>query len=115
VMNYGSGRGPLVCPWSQEPVVLQKNTVVGKIEETNLVDGQDPNTSEAPRLCRMNSTQEIISGQSRREELQSRLDVGSCCSKEERISECLVSLNHMQRGTTDLVEHVTVADRFPIP
>jgi len=85
--------------WSQEPVVLQKNTVVGKIEEASLVDGQDPlwtNTSSAPRLCRVNSTQETISGQSRREELQSLLDVGSCCSEEERISliECLLSLNH---------------------
>jgi len=103
--------------WSQEPVVLQKNTAFGKIEKARLVDGQDllwTNTSDAPGLCRVNSTQETISGQSRREELQSQLDVGSCCSEEERtfLIECLLSLNHIfalseeELGATDLEEHV---------
>jgi len=43
----------LFTNWSQEPVVLQKNTVVGKIEEASLVDGQDllwTNTSDAPSV-----------------------------------------------------------------
>jgi len=52
--------------WSQEPVVLQKNTVVGKIEEASLVDPLWTNTSDASRV---NSTQETICEQSRREEL----------------------------------------------
>ena len=98
-------------------MVLENGTVVGRLEEVSLVEEQDTlwtNTSEVPRLCRVDSTQATSDGQVRREELQRQLYVGNNCAEEERMSliECLLSLNHIfaltdeELGETGLVEHV---------
>ena len=103
--------------WTREPVVLEKGIVVGRLEEVSLVEEQDPlwtNTSDVPRLCRVDSTQTTSDGKVRREELQRQLDVGNNCAEEERMSlfECLLSLHHIfaltdeELGQTGLVEHV---------
>ena len=90
----------LMTNWAHDPVVIEKGTFVGRLEEASLVDGQDSlwtDTNRSPRFCRVNSTQVTRDGISRREELQKQLVVGSNCSEEERLSfiECLLSLNHI--------------------
>ena len=79
-------------------MVIEKGTVVGRLKEVSIFDGQDSlwtDTSCSPRLCRVDSTQETRDGISRREELQRQLVVGSNCSEEERLSliDCLIMFN----------------------
>ena len=61
--------------WTQEPVVLEKGTIVERTEEVSLIDGQDSVWTETSSSHTVNYSQATCVKQGRRAKLLGQLDV----------------------------------------
>ena len=123
--GYWTGESKFCIPvtnWGKETVMVEKDSVIGYVESVTLVDPEDTlwEDDQTAIVARIDASE---TPRERKEDLESRLAIGTSCSAEERkaLTQLMVqksnvfALTDKELGQTDLVEHsIELSDSTPI-
>ena len=113
----------LITNWTTEPILIERDQVVGEIEEVSVVNRDDPIWEEQPELVARLSESGSSHLIERKTQLEEQLQIGDDCTVEEQDtlkqllldSHQVFALTDEELGETDLVEHhIEMTEHKPI-
>ena len=113
----------LITNWTTEPILIERDQVVGEIEEVSVVNRDDPVWEEQPELVARLSESGSSHLMERKTQLKEQLRIGDDCTVEDQdtLRQLLLdrhqvfALTDEELGETDLVEHrIEITDHKPI-
>ena len=113
----------LITNWTTEPILIERDQVVGEIEEVSVVNRDDPIWEEQPELVARLSEGGSSHLMERKTQLKEQLQIGDDCTAEDQdtLRQLLLdrhqvfALTDEELGETDLVEHhIEMTEHKPI-
>ena len=115
----------LITNWTTESILIEKDQIVGEIEEVSVVNRDDPIWEEQPKLVARLTESGSSHLMERKTQLKEQLQIGDNCTVEDQdtLRQLLLdrhqvfALTEEELGETDLVEHhniIEMTDHKPI-